>query len=277
MAQLEYSIDAVNVLNKFYRAEALVYVEGDDDIPFWTAVFSAAKGVSVAVECAGGVEEAEKFIRRIEEEDAKIIVARDSDYSLYSGRRSVSKRVVYTLGYSIENSLYTQSVIKRIAQILHRKAAPSDEDVASWLRSFVESLHRVVINDLAVALDGLGVVALSDNCESFMVNNSSPFTSQTKISARLAKIEAKVSQEARDRAEAALGDNGGYHGLVLRGHVLASAVLRFVREHSGRKVSHDTLYTTAIAMFENNLWNGHEHANHYATCVDHAVGSLMAA
>jgi hypothetical protein len=277
MAQLEYSIEAVNVLKKFYRAEALVYVEGDDDIPFWTAVFSAAKGVSVAVECAGGVEEAEKFVRRIEEEDAKIIVARDSDYSLYAGRRSVSDRVVYTLGYSIENSLYTQSVIKRIAHILHRKVAPSDADVASWLRSFVDSLRRVITNDLAVSLSGLGIVALSDNCESFMVNNSSPFTSQAKIDARLARIEARVSQEARDRAEAALSDNGGFHDLVLRGHVLASAVLRFVREHSGRKVSHDTLYTTAIALFENNLWNGHEHANHYAAGVDRAVKSLMAA
>ncbi|WP_445145252.1 DUF4435 domain-containing protein [Dyella sp. Tek66A03] len=277
MAQLEYSIDAVNVLSKFYRADALVYVEGDDDIPFWSAVFAGVESGRVTVESAGGSEEVEKLVLRIEREGAKLVVARDADYTLYSGTRSGSNRVVYSYGHSIENSLYTRAVIKRIAHLLHRKSAPKDEDVSAWIDSLVQALRPVVVNDLASELDNLGVVALSDNCESFMVNRSSPLTSAAKIEARLARIERQISQESRDRAEQSLSRHGGYHELLLRGHVFASAVLRFVREHAGRNVSYETLYTTAMTMFEQELKAGHPHAGHYARVAKHAVDSLMAA
>jgi hypothetical protein len=277
MAQLEYSLEALNVLRKFYRAQALVYVEGDDDVPFWTSVFATQGDMNVVVEPAGGVEELDKFVRRIEEEDACLIVARDADYTQFQGTRSNSDRVLYSHGYSIENSLYTRKAIRAIAHIAHRKTAPEHDDVDAWLTSLASSLRPVVVNDLASTLDKLGVVALSNNCESFMVNANSPLTSKVRIAARLKTIEARIPKESRDKAEAILTANCEYCEDHLRGHVLASAVLRFVREHSGRSVSNETLYSSAITMFSNDVAADHIHTDHYIDAANRALSSLLKA
>lgn len=277
MAQLEYSVDALNVLNKFYRAQVLAYVEGDDDIPFWNAIFSGIPGCTVAVESAGGCAEIEKFIFRIESDRARILVARDADYTGLKDERSGSKQVIYSYGHSIENSLYVASAIVKISQWAHRKVAPREEDVVAWLDELSRALRPVVINDIASDIDELGVVALSDNCGSFMVNKSSPLTSDAKISARLAQIEAKIPEASRERAARIVEQKGGYSGLLLRGHVLASAVLRFVREHSGRNVANETIFTNAIAVFEQHFVKGHPHSAYYRQAVTDALDSLSAA
>ncbi|MET4675930.1 MULTISPECIES: DUF4435 domain-containing protein [unclassified Luteibacter] len=277
MAQLEYSLEALNVLRRFYRADVLVYVEGEDDIPFWSAVFNAAGGSTVVVEEVGGVAELDKLIERIEADDASLVVARDADYSLLSGSRSKSPRVIYSMGYSIENSLYTTAVIKRVAHLENRKMAPREEDIRAWLREIASALFPVVVNDIASCLDRLGVVALSDNCESFMVNRSSPLTSPSKIAARLATIEKKVSSASRARAEAVLKKHGGYHELMLRGHVLESAVVRFVQQHAGRNVARNTVYSTAMTMFESSLGRDHPHSEYYATAAKGALNNISQA
>lgn len=277
MATLEYSIDALNVLSKFYRSDVLVYVEGDDDIPFWSAIFAMVDGPKVVVESAGGSEEVEKLVLRIENDGANLIVARDGDYTLYAGSRSPSDRVIYTYGHSMENSLYTREAIKRVAQLLHRKSAPSDDDVSAWIVAFVDALYPVAVYDLASALDGLTVAVLSDNCEAFMLNRTSPFTSQDKIRERLAQIERRIPKESRQRAQVALDHFGGYNEHFIRGHVFASAVLRFVREHAGKNVSNETLYAAAMSGFSTELRTNHPHAQHYARSTRRAIDALEAA
>ncbi len=39
MDEFHYSSEAENILNRFYQAEIMVYVEGDDDICFWETYF----------------------------------------------------------------------------------------------------------------------------------------------------------------------------------------------------------------------------------------------
>lgn len=275
MAELEYSNDAINVINKFYASDVVVYVEGDDDIPFWMAIFSAFSNLKVAVEAAGGCKELDKFADRVEVDGVNLIVARDADYSMQLGARSISPKVLYTFGYSIENSLYTEESIREISMVARRTHGPEEHEVRLWLNDLIESLRPVVVYDLASAMDGLGVVALSDNCESYMVNKSSPLVSAEKVDKRISQIGAKISEDSKYRAEELIVAKGGYDCRILRGHVLSSAVLRFVREHSGRSgISGEVIYTSAISFFKHNVSKGHPHAEFYKEMVDLAVSAL---
>ena len=65
MADLTYSADAHNVLSKFYNADKMVYVEGDDDVLFWEFIFNKFSNFKVKVQGVGGKPELEKYIKRI--------------------------------------------------------------------------------------------------------------------------------------------------------------------------------------------------------------------
>lgn len=41
MGELSYSNEANNLLNRFYGVEKILYVEGDDDIPFWEIILKS--------------------------------------------------------------------------------------------------------------------------------------------------------------------------------------------------------------------------------------------
>lgn len=274
MAQLEYSLDAVNVLRKFYRCKVLVYVEGDDDLLFWKSVFCEFGYEDVAVECLGGSEEVEKYIVHIERDQANIVVARDADYSLVNGARSKNDRVIYSYGYSIENSLYTPKIIKHISLLCHRKIAPVEAGIAAWMDNFCEALKAVVINDIASQLGGLGVAALGSNCGRYMQSKNSPLTSPAKITARLDELRQKISTELYEKAEDLIHKAGGYDVRFLRGHLLASAVLRFVSSHAERNVSQETLYTNSVTLFEKYISQTHPHKSYYKEAVGRAMASF---
>ena len=54
MSDIQYSTDALNVLSDFYGVDTLVYVEGDDDVIFWQAIFEKFASRSVRFESVGG-------------------------------------------------------------------------------------------------------------------------------------------------------------------------------------------------------------------------------
>jgi len=276
MAQLDHSLDAINVLNKFYRCSVLVYVEGDDDIPFWSAVFTELSGEDVAVEGLGGSEEVEKYLARVVDDDAKIVIARDADYSLVTGNRVTHDRVLYSFGYSIENSMYLTKAIVKIAAICNRKVAAPEAEVSKWLDTLTSECRALVVCDITSSLEGLGVAALGSNCDRFMRSEKSPEFDKEKISARIQDILPRVTANLRAKTEAILGNVGGYGMHFIRGHFLASAVLRYVAKHAGRSVSNETLYACGIGQFEKDIGRSHPHKEYYAAAVSRAVASCQA-
>ena len=274
MAQLEYSIDAINVLSRFYRCDILVYVEGDDDVPFWQAVFSELHNDTVAVEGVGGSPEADKYVRRITEDNARIVVARDADYLRVEDKLVAHDRVIYSYGYSLENSLYVPKIIERIAHICHRKIAPQEGSVSEWLEHLCSSLRPVVAYDVASDISGAGIACLGSNCEPFMRSRHSPLVDPAKVADRLKELGSKIPKKRLNEAEDAINNAGGYNSTILRGHLLASAVLRFVARHAARNVAYETLYVTAIAAFEREISLNHPHKQYYSEVVGRAVASV---
>ncbi len=111
MPEFEYSIDALNARGAFFGVSALIYVEGDDDEVFWDKIFSQIPNFSYSIESLGGSEEIDKYIKKVESDGLNAIIARDSDYLKYCDKISKHKNIVYTIGYSIENTFYnTRSI-----------------------------------------------------------------------------------------------------------------------------------------------------------------------
>jgi hypothetical protein len=98
MVDFSYSTEAKNVLNKFYRVEKILYVEGDDDIPFWECVFDKLSPFSVKVKEAGGKSEAKKYAAEIVTGAADYLVAMDADYDKLFFQDD-HPNVIYTYGY----------------------------------------------------------------------------------------------------------------------------------------------------------------------------------
>ena len=107
MGKFQYSSSAINTVNKFHRIENIVYVEGQDDLVFWDKVFSYYKFPSFKIKIAGGKTELTSIIKSILKNEVTIIVAIDSDYTCIFGYRKNHPQILYTYGYSIENSIFS--------------------------------------------------------------------------------------------------------------------------------------------------------------------------
>lgn len=102
MSDLFYSDDALNVRNVFLRVKTIVYVEGDDDVPFWEEVFSRIPEASFEIETAGGSNQLDLYIDKIVSGHLQAVAARDSDFLRHLGNTKDDPRILYTFGYSIE-------------------------------------------------------------------------------------------------------------------------------------------------------------------------------
>ena len=274
MARPEYSTNALNVLNRFYRCSALVYVEGADDVPFWRAVFDNLGDANTRIEALGGRAELEKYVDRVENDDANLIIAMDLDYAQLAGTRQAHERVIYTPGYSIENSLYVAKIVSKVAHLCHRVTAPEESDVAQWLSQLASALRPLVICDISSQLNALGVPALGANCEPYMTSRRSPLVAEERVSERLKQLAKSVPAATTTHAEKVVDENGGYDIRLLRGHVLESAVLRYVSAHASRNVARETLYTNAISVFGIELPRNHPHRNYFRSAVRTALASI---
>ncbi len=106
MGSLSYSSKALDTLPLFHRKKFIIYVEGQDDVIFWEIVLRKFNMDNHQLKIAGGVSEIDKYTFSIVNDGVDIVVARDCDYSDVMGKQFNHPRVIYTHGFSIENSLY---------------------------------------------------------------------------------------------------------------------------------------------------------------------------
>uniref|UniRef100_UPI000A82428C DUF4435 domain-containing protein n=1 Tax=Vibrio campbellii TaxID=680 RepID=UPI000A82428C len=80
MTEFSYSVDAEDVMSSFYGVDAILYVEGEDDIPFWDAIFSNLSDLSLEIKEVGGCDELEPYITKICNGELTDLVAMDRDF-----------------------------------------------------------------------------------------------------------------------------------------------------------------------------------------------------
>jgi Protein of unknown function (DUF4435) len=167
----------------FYRNQYLVYVEGKDDIPFWSIFFPPKiDGYQCKIKHVGG-SEIKKYITELCKEESRYAVAIDSDYRLFIGLTHDHNQVLETFVHSIENVIISPQSLLRIIRIKSRSEEYIIDSIESWLKHFNEATHGLMVADYLIQKTAIGKECLGGNCFRFLKNErkKEPFFDVEKI------------------------------------------------------------------------------------------------
>jgi hypothetical protein len=227
--ELQYSADALNVLDKFHGANFIVYVEGKDDIVFWSALFDKAGINGHYVTDAGGISELEKIMTKIVDEDARVIAACDSDYSMLLNNRPHHQRIVVTYGHSIENTMYCPYSIDLVIKKLSRTLYDQIDSFNLWLDQFCLDSRTLVIFDIARVRFSKSIKVISGQCSRFLKNSRSHQLDQNKISLYIGTIAVNFQQTELDYCQNLLDNSNIHIKFIIPGHFLTHGVINFIK------------------------------------------------
>lgn len=270
MDNLQYSNDALEVISDFYNCELTIYVEGEDDVIFWDNIFKLSDK-QFHIEDAGGIEELKKYIKKIEEENVDIYVAKDNDYCDFFENQISNERIFSTYGHSIENTLYSINSIKNIIKNFSRlKGADLPEAIDIELNSIIEDFKQkikpVLIYEIANDVYNKGVSVLGINTCKFLTSNNSVNLCETKINNFIEQNIAKFQVEEIELISAKLDENPKSIWNLVRGHFLtnfvANLIKKLVKKLSLKNINLpiDVIYPLFIDI---NLLKNSDDINHY--------------
>lgn len=245
MPSLSYSSNALDNLSAFYRKKYIVFVEDSDDKAFWHIVFQEAGVESVYFKEAGGVEELEKYAASILEDNVDIVVARDCDYTDLLNSQHDHPRILYTYGYSFENSIYNPKSIAKTIAVYTRSLEKIDqyeEEVREWLEVFAVQVSSLVLYDLANFCTGRGLKVMGKNCTRFLKSNSSHLPCEDKIARYLNGLKRQITEGDFYLAQELVRSCGKEQIFIVRGHFLTNAVINYIKH----KVSQEVDLTVTI-------------------------------
>lgn len=264
MSMLDYSADAINTLNVFMRADFVLFVEGEDDVLFWETIFlECKKGVVLDIRSVGGVNDLDKYVEGVMAGDLNCLVARDSDYARIVGRLPVHPKLLYTYGYSIENTLYSTGLIAEIIYLWSRKGEDHFANVVEWLEGFINGVRPLFVYDILNFMHDLCVDTGAGHCQRFMIGKHSEIVDAQKVLDHVQMLAASNNGFGQGD-DNILPVQHASVAKVIRGHFLQSGVLRFINrklKSLGRNtsVSQDALYAHAIQYLKTGFsWDEEE-------------------
>lgn len=280
MPELSHSNRALNIKHRFLRSDVILYVEGKDDVVFWSIVTGAQSKIKISVEALGSCDKVDEKIVDISRGRLRALAARDLDYLRAKNRICESPLVLYTAGYSIENSLITPESLANIVADLARQASSDVVHAVDWLIEFTNCLLPLVRVDLASQISTSPACVLGENCTRFMNSEASYLANHTKVQRF---IESLPAIERRHLGTAQEYLDATTLPLALRGHFLASAALKYVTGRakelgdSGKlSVSHDSLFGLLMACWRASYRTDHPHRDHYRKSLSRASSALAA-
>lgn len=253
MASLSYSSGGLDSLPLFHRRTYVVYVEGPDDLPFWEFVLAAFGLESFIVKPAGGAPELDRYAKAIVDDGVSIVVARDLDYADLLGDKIDHPRIVYTYGYSIENTLYCPKNLAAAIALYTRSPNTFEDDARDWLQYLASGLRQLVIMEVANLKNRRGIRVMGDNCYRFLQGRSCKLDATT-VSSHEASIAAFFTDEETDEARALVAGSARPLVYLIRGHFLTNAVKRFIESRIERErgtrmsISHEALYAQLVGQ-----------------------------
>ena len=274
MPELEYSNDALNVLGKFYAVDTMLFVEGDEDIPFWEYLFETFSSIDVEVQSVGGKPKLIEYTEKIVSGESKVIVAMDNDYSLFDNIVT-HPSILRTFGYSIENTIISVNTIKKSIRSLGKiqnKEINLDE-ITLWLDDFLEKIKLLFIHDICNFVQKYGTAVAGCNCARFMKSNSSDMISQNKLEEYINNLEFNISDDEIINVGSKLQEHGFKFSDIVRGHFLFSAIHRYIvtyikRKRSKISISVESMFSTLMLSFEQLFDEDHLHFAHYKESIE---------
>jgi hypothetical protein len=267
MPDLQYSAKALDTLRYFHRTRFVVFVEGHEDIPFWTMIFDLGGMEKAYFKLAGGHAELTKYVNAIVVDSADVVVARDADFDDMLGGRVDHPRVLYTFGYAIENTICSDTAIAGALRLFLYSNDDPLPVVHEWIRMLGDTLERMIILDIASRMDNEGVLVPMDNALRFFDRRNRSQISATLVESAAVPIETQIPVSRVVEARARLGASAKPLRYYFRGHCLFSAVLHLVvdstrRAGRGITLSREALFGVLMSETRNRLKDSGEWA-HY--------------
>jgi hypothetical protein len=209
--------------------ELLVYVEGDEDVTFFSALRSE---LGCRFESADGKGEAEKLAKKLLDDNYPYAVILDGDFDVVLGRKIQHPRVVYLSVYSIENFLANDDVIR---EFIEGYCACDDglEDIL-LLGDFWDlcggDLRKLVTLDIARAMSGLDRAGIPDRIDPWLAISDSRVVLTRDARARISDLEEQTPARQILAARRLLEQRSDVEVCceLLRGHLIFGIVRKKV-------------------------------------------------
>lgn len=249
---------ANSVLHKFYRTNFVVYVEGRDDIPFWRhrialtcehSNFTVLSVKEASDKKASGKNEIKKLIEQITNENANFIVATDRDYSAYTGDLINASKVIYTYGYSIENTMFCPCVLNKMLQLrLRDYALDMTVEIKKWYTENINKLRSMIAIDILNQLQNKSISIFDKNLHPFMQNQNGDISlNEQLIRKKYDELKKNFDEKDIEEITKLLSKEPQNLYLIIRGHLLTGLVrkkmLRIIQKNNGNEeLSNNAMY-----------------------------------
>lgn len=247
---ITFSDAALAVKAKFYNKRAMIYVEGPDDVVFWSEIFDDQL---YEIQEVNGCENLEPYINKIYNGNTSFIVACDSDYLSFSGEFQEYPLIVQSYGYSIENNMYCVHNIDNAIKKLSRSRQDNIPFINTWYDKFCTDCKRLLIYDIASVIFSKGISCCGGSCVKYTKGNSSFEIDSLKVEEFINSICDKFTKEEIDYVELKLNEEQRDLRHIIKGHFLTSAVSNLIKKKACEisnkttiTLSNDALYSLMV-------------------------------
>lgn len=242
---LEHSFEGLSVLNQFYETSVTLYVEGDDDIPFWNSLFKKfAPKDFYEMEQTHGKEGLQRYIDGIKNGQLQnVIVACDSDYScILQDSNTAYPLIVTTYGHSIENSMFCKPMLIDYLSRLTTSTKDYTEDVEHWTSAIENDAYKLLQIDILNEQkpNGKSCKCLTMGFPRFSDGKGKLI--QAKINEVVRAAEQIFTAEEFEEAKGKVDSVVKPLFKILQGHFVGGAVNEFLHEKANCSLSHKAIY-----------------------------------
>ncbi len=275
MTEFSYSTGAESIMNQFHGVDVMVYVEGQDDIPFWEFMFTKFTSISIEVQDVGSCSELEPYMQKIVSNQLNAIVACDMDFTAFNSDGFDHKNIIKTFSYSIENSMLHIDNIHKAIKVIGRLPSRNvrKEDVEDWLHDFYIQLEQLIKMDIYNEVNNLGVSVVGNNSTRLMRSRVSSELCSDKIEKYISKTIPQLTGYNHSVIDDLISEAGLENKQLLRGHFLFSAVSKFVKNYIKSKginvsLSNDALYSALILSLESTFTESNNEFQYYKNALE---------
>ena len=241
MNTLTWGSDALSVKHMFFNKKFMIYVEGKEDVPFWDHRFSLLnfeqfeiQPVSQEEKSSGsGQKELLKLMHKITKGEIKnTVIASDKDYGDFLIDHIIDcKQIVYTPGYSFENSMFCENGLNAFIKLrLRDNSIDEVKFLHEWFDSELKKLIPIIALDILNEKHQKGIKIIPNGQYLFVFKNNgkSHMVSEDRVNTVFQKyINFFELNEVNELIEMLKKKDLKY---IIRGHAL-SGIVRNVLEH----------------------------------------------
>lgn len=223
--ELNYSKEAIENKALFYNKVAIVYVEGPEDIPFWSEYFDE----EYEIQQVNGCENLKQYIDLLVSGSTSFIVAIDRDYSDYLSKDTPNNPlIIKTYTHSIENDMYCPQNVNWMLKRITRTQKDFTPEIESWLSEWESKTKELLAYDIASQICCSGDRVCGKTCHKFLDSQKAVFKEDI-INETIKNLSEKFDPELISSLLEKLCNGEKKLIQLIRGHFYASGMQTFIR------------------------------------------------